>query len=66
MTRPDVPPAPFGIVSVTPSPSLFRRTILRDVIIGGRHYAPGEVVYVSPDVLRQLVYEFAVDPRERA
>lgn len=50
---------------VTPSPQLYRRTIMREVIIGGHCHAPGDVVLVTQKTLRQLVDEFAVDPRER-
>lgn len=48
------------------APTLYKRTILRDVIIGGRHHEPGDVVRVTENELRQLIDEFAVDPRERA
>lgn len=55
------------LTRATPSPQpLYRATILRPVIIAGRHYEPGAVVYVTADVLRELVYEFAVDPHERS
>lgn len=57
--------APRHCECVTPTPPLYRRTILRPCIIGGRHYEPGEVVYVTADSLRQLIDEFAVDPHER-
>lgn len=65
-TPPDVPKLMPALRSVTTSPQLFRRTIVRDVIIGGRSYVPGNIVFVTRNTLRQLIDEFAVDPRERA
>lgn len=38
--------------------------ILRECIISGYRYSPGQVAYVPRAVLRELLWLFAIDPRD--
>lgn len=45
--------------------NVFPVTILRECIIGGRRYSPGQVAFVTRPIFKQLVEIFAVDPHSR-
>lgn len=43
----------------------FHVTLLRETIIGGRSYHPGNTVLVNAAMFRELVAIFAADPKDR-
>jgi myo-inositol catabolism protein IolC len=45
--------------------SEFSTTILREIILCGRYYHPGDTAQVNAEIFRELVAIFAADPKDR-